>query len=491
MKLGIDFGTTTCTIGRLRLDGEQTVMEPIPSIAAWSNGTLTFGNEARKLIRSQRTDIYPIRDLKLLLGGKERITVGRGTLDPEDVAAELLKFLVGRVGGGEVESAVIGTPVRVSIHQRQATRRAAAKAGINEVSFVYEPTAALIGAQRFVSADARGMTLVIDWGGGTLDIAAIRTDGTRYEEIAVGGDIKALGGTKIDEEITSTLLERDHNLRARVAMVPEGMQRLKDEVEELKLLILELLDGPDAPPEQISPLWLPRTVISLEPKLVYTVLAEFAERAAIMIGAKLVAAGIGSQEITDVLFAGGVCQAPEIQKRVMRDYPNARQRSTVAGTFVALRPQELTGAGCVQITARQVVPELARGFGVRQSDDSVCVLLPAGFPIVINTFRRADFLVVDLDAHEAIFDLGLMNSAPGSIALSATADSFESLVQLFVPAGAQPPRTREAEPERVVLCVGIDRDLAVTISASAEMARCTVTTHQSGIPLVLRFREAT
>ncbi len=181
-------------------------MEPIPSIAAWSNGTLVFGNEARKLIRSQRTDIYPIRDLKLLLGGNERITVGRGTLDPEDVAAELLRFLIGRVGGGEVESAVIGTPVRVSIHQRQATRRAAAKAGILEVSFVYEPTAALIGAQRFTNADARGMTLVIDWGGGTLDIAAIRTDGTRYEEIAVGGDIKALGGTKIDEEITARLL---------------------------------------------------------------------------------------------------------------------------------------------------------------------------------------------------------------------------------------------------------------------------------------------
>jgi molecular chaperone DnaK (HSP70) len=488
MKLGIDFGTTTCTIGRLRLDGEQTVMEPIPSIAAWSNGTLVFGNEARKLIRSQRTDIYPIRDLKLMLGGEERIAVGRGTIDPEDVAAELLRFLVQRVGGGEVDSAVIGTPVRVSMGQRQSTRRAAAKAGISDVSFVYEPTAALIGAQRFASADARGMTLVIDWGGGTLDIAAIRTDGTRYEEIAVGGDIKALGGTKIDEEITSRLLQRDHDLRVKVAMVPEGMQRLKDEVEELKLLILELLDGPDAPAEQISPLWLPRTVISLEPQLVYTVLAEFAERAAIMIGSKLSAAGIDSQEITDVLFAGGVSQAPEIQKRVMRDYPNARQRSTVAGTSVALRPQELTGAGCVQITARQVLPELARGFGVRQSDGSVCVLLPAGFPIAMNTFRKADFLVVDLDANEAIFDLGLMNSAPGSIALSEAADSFESLMQLFVPAGVQPPRTREPEPERVVLCVGIDRDLAVTISASAEMARSTVTTHQSGIPLILRFR---
>jgi len=249
------------------------------------------------------------------------------------------------------------------------------------------------------------------------------------------------------------------------------------------------LDGPEGRPEQISPLWLPSTVISLEPRLVYTVLAEFAERAARMIGTKLGAAGISSHEITDVLFAGGVCQAPEIQKRVMRDYPNARQRSTVAGTSVALRPQELTGAGCVQITSRQVLPELARGFGVRQSDDSVCVLLPAGFPIAINTFRKADFLVEDLDAHEAIFDLGLTNSAPGSTALSASADSFESLLQLFVPAGVPPPRTREPEPERVALCVGIDRDLAVTISASAEMARRTVTTHQSGIPLALRFTE--
>jgi hypothetical protein len=64
---------------------------------------------------------------------------------------------------------------------------------------------------------------------------------------------------------------------------------------------------------------------------------EFDHVAILVIGAKLRASGIGADEITDVLFAGGVCQAPEIQKRVMRDYPNARQRSTVAGTSVALR----------------------------------------------------------------------------------------------------------------------------------------------------------
>jgi hypothetical protein len=489
MKLGIDFGTTTSTVGRLRLDGSRTIREPIPSIAAWSNGHITFGEDARTLLRSGRTDVYPIRDLKLLLGTTERIAIGQGSVDPETVATELFRHLISKIGVSDIEATTIGTPVNVPLEQRRATRRAAEKAGLGEITFVYEPTAALIGAQRFRASNNTGLTLVVDWGGGTLDIAAIRMDGARYEEVTVGGDVKDLGGSKIDAAITSRLLEQDHDLRSRVAAVPGGIQRLKDEIEEMKLDILTSIEGPDGSPEEISPLWLPRTVIRLDRALVYEILFLFAERAARAITDKLQAAGIDPREVTDVLFAGGVSQAPEIQARVMRELPNARQRTKVEGTTDALRSQELTGAGCVEITARTLFPELSRGLGIRQSDGSVCVLLPSRFPIGINTFRSAEFLVTDPEAYEAVVDLGLINTTPGSVSMSAVSDSFESLQQIFVSSGVQPPRTREPEPEKLVIRIGIDRDLAVTMSASTEMARSSIKITQSGIPLILRFEQ--
>ena len=133
----------------------------------------------------------------------------------------------------------------MSLKHRLALREAAALAGISEVSLIYEPTAALIGAQRLQPLDVSGLFLVIDWGGGTLDIAVIRSDGERYEELAVGGDVSALGGSCIDQDIMQRLLDKNHDLRRAVNEIPGGPDRLRDEVEELKLAVLESFDGID------------------------------------------------------------------------------------------------------------------------------------------------------------------------------------------------------------------------------------------------------
>ena len=60
MKVGIDFGTTNCTIGNLLDEGRRSI-QGIPSIGAWKNGKIVFGYDARELLRSEDTDIYPQR----------------------------------------------------------------------------------------------------------------------------------------------------------------------------------------------------------------------------------------------------------------------------------------------------------------------------------------------------------------------------------------------------------------------------------------------
>ena len=101
MKLGIDFGTTNCTVGHLRKEGGRAIQPLVPSIAVWHNGDLQFGAEAREILRSDRRDVYPIRDLKLLLGRDEKLVFGQTVIDPEDVAAEFFKYLIGVGAAGE------------------------------------------------------------------------------------------------------------------------------------------------------------------------------------------------------------------------------------------------------------------------------------------------------------------------------------------------------------------------------------------------------
>lgn len=488
MKVGIDFGTTNCTIGNLRRDGKRSVSMPVPSRGAWKNGKVVFGHEARDWLSSSDRDVFPIRDLKLQLGMNEVVEFGQTRVPVTELAAGLFRHLIEiQAPGGNVQSAVIATPVHVGLEHRQALRRAAEKAGITEVQLVYEPTAALIGAQRFELLERDGLFLVVDWGGGTLDIAVIRTDGIAYEELAVGGDVSVLGGSKIDSAIAAKLLDADADLRRAVNGVPGGLERFRNEIEYLKLEVLDSLEGREGSPAEHSPLWLDR-IITLNPELVYAVLTEFAERATESILGKLRGSEIGVEEIHHVLFAGGVCQTPEARDRIMSEFPNARQVLQVAGSSVPLRPQELTGSGCTEITARKLHVELAENIGIRQADDSVCVLLEKGLPVSLNSYRRAEFIVTDPAAPEAIIDVGLIKTGVGEQDLMGWhGGKFYSLHQLFIPAGRYTTGQQQPVLEWLDVAIGVEDNLAVSLCVKAKMAMRERQHFITGIPLTLRF----
>jgi len=75
---------------------------------------------------------------------------------------------------------------------------------------------------------------------------------------------------------------------------------------------------------------------------------------------------------------------------------------------VTTSPQLLTGVGCAELQKRGFSLELSAPFGVRQCDDSFCTMLPARYGLENGAFRSADFLVTDVLADEAIFDLGIL-----------------------------------------------------------------------------------
>src|SRR6202795_2967954 len=98
---GIAFGPTNCTVGRVLPDGRMPVHGPMPSVGAWRNGKVVFGEEAQNRLASTDKTYFPIRDLKLLLGRQRPLRAGRLTLDPVELPTQLLQQLTRRYYPGD------------------------------------------------------------------------------------------------------------------------------------------------------------------------------------------------------------------------------------------------------------------------------------------------------------------------------------------------------------------------------------------------------
>lgn len=482
VDVGIDFGTTNCAIGYRTQDGRVTDVGPFPSVGAWSNGEVVFGEEARRRLLSGDPTVRPLRDIKMALGSGS-MQAGRWPVDPVTAASALLRFIRSRISGtipdSDIGNAVIGTPVRVSREDRIALRQAAEKAGFEGVRFVYEPTAALIGARTPAALGEAGLALVVDWGGGTLDIAAVRIEHQSFRELAVDGDRSDLGGSRIDAELTRSLLESLPKARSRVESVPDGFFRLMEEVEDQKIEILESLEDMEEevrilPAWLDEELWLPRQVVT-------DTLAEYARRARDQILGSLADAAIAASEVTQILFAGGTCKSDIVRSEIREAFPHAE-------ILAARSPQLMTARGLATLTGLDFRLELAADFAVREADDRLAVLLQQGHQFDLDAYRMFDFRVTDVEADEAVFDFGIRRSGPGHLGMrSGEASGFQSLCQLYVPVGRSDVPGGRQVPDIVRLFVGMDRNLVVAVYGEGNRTGGSAETFLSGVPTAVRI----
>jgi molecular chaperone DnaK len=116
----------------------------------------------------------------------------------EEVSALILRRVVDdaqMMTGEKFAEAVITVPAYFDDARRQATKDAAALAGLSVLRLLNEPTAAAI-AYGMDHGDA-GTILVYDLGGGTFDVTLLRRDGDELIAVATDGD-RNLGGFDFD-----------------------------------------------------------------------------------------------------------------------------------------------------------------------------------------------------------------------------------------------------------------------------------------------------
>lgn len=217
-SIGIDFGTTKTSVYYNRESSPtptsvQLGLEKafIPtSICLTKEGTWLFGEDADDALVTEGAGNY-CRAFKLKLGSQDPLLFEKAangefiTYSAEDLTYRFLRFIrekckreVEAFIGKEITHAVITYPVSFSPAQKEDLRTAAEKAGFSSISLIPEPCAAgyafcaLCPEEAFI-----GTALVVDWGGGTLDLALISRKGSdislhpRYRcgNAAVGGEV--------------------------------------------------------------------------------------------------------------------------------------------------------------------------------------------------------------------------------------------------------------------------------------------------------------
>lgn len=243
--IGIDLGTSNSAAAVLR--GGRPVIIPstegislggkaFPSyVAVTAGGDTLVGEPARRQAAANPEGTATA--FKRRMGRREVIRLRDREYSPEQLAALLLEKIrhdAEAFLGEPVEKAVVTVPAYFDDNQRAATRDACAIAGLEVVRLVNEPTAASLA----YGLDRLGeelLIVVIDFGGGTLDVTIMEFGKGVFEVRATSGDT-SLGGTDMDGLVVEHIVEQFRR-ESGISLTgdPSAMARITEAAEIAKI----------------------------------------------------------------------------------------------------------------------------------------------------------------------------------------------------------------------------------------------------------------
>ncbi len=232
---GIDLGTTNSCLAVMAPEGPRVIeIEGQPVVPS----VVSFDQQHEKPIVGQRARnrmvLEPestVRSIKRRMGSTETLQIGTRQLAPEEVAAEILRYLKEQgeaAEGREIRRAVVTVPADFEGAQRRATTRAGELAGLEVVRILNEPTAAALiydrlevrspdgaaGRRATPQGDEAERILVYDLGGGTFDVSVVEISHQLNEVRSSCGD-NHLGGDDFDQRLVEHLLGLIHDRHDR------------------------------------------------------------------------------------------------------------------------------------------------------------------------------------------------------------------------------------------------------------------------------------
>ncbi|MBX7136195.1 MAG: Hsp70 family protein [Fimbriimonadaceae bacterium] len=382
MIVGFDFGTTNSLVSVVVGDAVIDVLEedrPHPSVIRYEGEETIVGREAKDALEEVGLGVYgnTVRSPKMYLGQTE-ISVGGVNRSPEDIVADVIAHVRSRSKQssqrralGALDRAVVTIPVNMTGPRRAALRRAFRRAGISIVHFVHEPFAALYGylrgAQDPDSATRKLMgrnVLVVDWGGGTLDLTLCRIEPGRIVQLRNGGTDQ-VGGDKFDEVIRDEVVARFSNTNGIADTdrpIREARLRLLHDAEENKIALSE---RPSV--TFYRPAYFPESGATLNYPLSRQELDEITRplvRAGIHeVESLLDTVDMAPAEVSLCLLAGGMAAMPSIRSQLHQLFgPQKVEIPDNSGTLISQGAAWMAHDTQRLVLAKPIELEMARGY---------------------------------------------------------------------------------------------------------------------------------
>ncbi|XP_062982829.1 heat shock 70 kDa protein 13 [Elgaria multicarinata webbii] len=264
--IGVDLGTTYCSVGvflpgtgQVKVIPDENGHNSIPSIVSFTETDVYVGYDGLELADAnpQNTVYDAKRFIGKIFTPEElisessrypfKILNNRGAAEfsvatndtynvtPEYIGSQLLlklKKMSEEYLGMPVSKAVISVPAEFDERQRNYTIKAASLAGLEILRVINEPTAAAM-AYGLHKVDVSNV-LVVDLGGGTLDVSLLNKQGGMFLTRAMAGNNK-LGGQDFNQRLMQYLYNVIYHKYGSLPSKKEEIHRLRQAVEAIKL----------------------------------------------------------------------------------------------------------------------------------------------------------------------------------------------------------------------------------------------------------------
>jgi molecular chaperone DnaK len=245
-----------------------------------------------------------------------RVRIADREFTPEELSAMILREV--RQRAGNPTKAVITVPAYFDDAQRQATRDAGRIAGLDVLRIVNEPTAAALAYG--LDRNKTGVVAVYDLGGGTFDCSILQLADGVFKVLSTNGDTQ-LGGDDFDHLLMATVAKE---MGLTPEGDAELLQHLRDAAEKVKIALsaaeaaeMVLASGGREPPE-------PKHSGDSRPPLARTIsradfealIAPLIDRSLDKCKKALRDADLTAKDVNEVVLVGGSTRIPYVRRRV-------------------------------------------------------------------------------------------------------------------------------------------------------------------------------
>jgi len=428
--IGIDLGTTNSVVSYMGENGPELVLSTqgeriMPSLVAFTkDDKILVGNSAKSQMVLNTNTVHSVKrlmgkrfsEVKPYLyqfnyeivedkNDKLKIKIDNILYSAEEISAMIIMELKRSAEAhlqDNIKEAIITVPAYFNDSQRQSTRDAGEIAGLKVKRIINEPTAASLSFSTKLKGEKK--ILVYDFGGGTIDVSVLDIQDEVIKVLSTAGDIN-IGGDDFNIMLTDLFLE-EIKTKENVDLTNDkiAIQRLRDEAEKVKKMLSNEssceINLPFLAEKDGNPINFQRVIGRNEFE---NIIRDKVEKTIKICKTALLAAGIETADLDDILLVGGTTRIPLVQQRIKEFFNKSPNKKANPDEIVAMGAAIQGAITLGESRDILLVDVIAISLGVKTKGDIFTKIIKANTTIPVS--KSMVFSTAEDDQSEVEIDV--------------------------------------------------------------------------------------